>query len=52
MHRGIPNSNQQDRCPRCGGRLAVGQRANRQDRPCTCWDPLVEWLMDRNEKHR
>ena len=49
-HRGIPSNHQTERCVRCGGKLPAAQRANRAERPCGCWDPLVEWLMDRSEK--
>jgi hypothetical protein len=50
MNRGISN-NQAERCARCGGKTPhATQRQARADRPCNCWDPLVEWLMDRNEK--
>lgn len=50
MHRGIPTHAQNERCPRCGGKLPPAQRTARAERVCGCWDPLVEWLMDRSEK--
>lgn len=50
MHRGIPSNHQTERCPRCGGKLPPAQRTARTERVCGCWDPLVEWLMDRSDK--
>lgn len=52
MHRGIPTDAQPESCPRCGGHPPAGQQLSRQTRVCNCWDPLVEWLMDRSDKQR
>ena len=52
MHRGIPKDPREARCPRCGGHPNGAQLTTRSERPCTCWDPLVEWLMDRTDKPR
>ena len=51
MHRSI-DPNQTERCTRCGGKPTQLQRQGRTERACNCWDPLVEWLMDRTEKRQ
>jgi hypothetical protein len=47
MHHALPTDAQPNQCPRCGGKQPSGERPARSERMCGCWDPDVEWLLDR-----
>ena len=51
MNRSIDPNAALNVCQRCGGTRPTAEGPAREiKRPCQCWDPLVEWLMERSDQ--